>query len=89
MEFVACYHRALENHRSLGRKPEGLRQRENLMKVAQKTFSFFLVKGFKVSKLDNLKLSRNELERTILLDKPPMVYYGLPLFVKTKQEKNM
>jgi hypothetical protein len=22
MEFVACYHRALENHRSLGRKPE-------------------------------------------------------------------
>jgi hypothetical protein len=73
MEFVACYHRALESHRSLGRKPEGLRQRENLMKVAQKTFSFFLVKGFKVSKLD----------------KPPMVYDGLPLFVKTKQEKNM
>jgi hypothetical protein len=49
MEFVACYHRALENHRSLGRKPEitarGLQQGENLMKVAQKTFSFFLVKG--------------------------------------------
>jgi hypothetical protein len=28
------------------------------MKFAQKTFSFFLVKGLKVSKLDNLKLSR-------------------------------